>query len=375
MVKLAAIKNGKCLSDSYTNCDTKLTWQCEKGHVWQASPDSIKRTSWCPCCVGKNKTINDMQVLAAKRNGKCLSTEYKGVFVKLIWECELKHVWETAPTSVLCGRWCPICGLKTIGDKLRKYTMEDMQEWSKKFGGKCLSTEYLGMHKKLEWECSNGHVWPASPSSVKKGHWCNTCRTYFTESKCRFIVEKLTGLKFPKDRTVLKRLELDMLNKDLKLAIEYNGLQHYKEIGYFHNKGCNFSKQKSKDRAKKKQCKELGIKLITISCRKVSDDNSLVKYIWKKISKLNIPVCDIKDIDLELFYSDNHKLEELRVIAAKKGGECLSNQYINARTPILFRCMFRHEWKAAPRSIKNGSWCNQCFHNRGCKDFNLFYEI
>src|SRR3989344_968350 len=51
MQEIAESREGKCLSEKYINVDTKLKWQCEKGHVWEAIPSSIKRGSWCPRCA------------------------------------------------------------------------------------------------------------------------------------------------------------------------------------------------------------------------------------------------------------------------------------------------------------------------------------
>jgi hypothetical protein len=50
MCEIAALRGGKCLSQEYTNARTKLRWQCELGHIWQATPDKIKRGAWCPTC-------------------------------------------------------------------------------------------------------------------------------------------------------------------------------------------------------------------------------------------------------------------------------------------------------------------------------------
>src|SRR5574343_336296 len=42
-------------------------------------------------------------------------------------------------------------------------------------GGRCLSGTYLGTKTKLEWMCSEGHVWCARPENIKQGKWCPTC--------------------------------------------------------------------------------------------------------------------------------------------------------------------------------------------------------
>ena len=57
------------------------------------------------------------------------------------------------------------------------------------------------------------------------------------ETECRRVMEKLFGRDFPNRRPVFmmnsitgKPLELDCCNEDMKLAVEYNGEQHYKYI-------------------------------------------------------------------------------------------------------------------------------------------------
>ena len=45
---------GECLSRIYVNSQTKLRWQCARGHVWEAVPNNIKYNgAWCPRCRRK----------------------------------------------------------------------------------------------------------------------------------------------------------------------------------------------------------------------------------------------------------------------------------------------------------------------------------
>jgi hypothetical protein len=110
MQKLAESKGGKCLSTEYVSADFYLTWQCSVGHVWEAVPPTV-RTSWCPTCSFDRKRlgIEKMRELAQQRGGKCLSETYKNVITKLTWQCHLGHVWEARPEHIRRGQWCKTC--------------------------------------------------------------------------------------------------------------------------------------------------------------------------------------------------------------------------------------------------------------------------
>ena len=85
MHELAAEHGGWCLSTTYSNNKTKLTWKCAKGHVWDATPRSVMQGRWCRTCAHESTklTIGEMRTLAAERGGQCLSDTYVGCYVKL----------------------------------------------------------------------------------------------------------------------------------------------------------------------------------------------------------------------------------------------------------------------------------------------------
>lgn len=49
---------------------------------------------------------------------------------------------------------------------------------------------------------------------------------------------------------------------------------------------------------------------------------------------------------------------------AENKGEWISGDYVNSYTKILIKCENNHQWYATPSSIINGHWCCQCAHNR-----------
>lgn len=91
------------------------------------------------------------------------------------------------------------------------------------------------------------------------------------EERCRVIVENLyPGHKFLtvrpdwlKNPTTGRNLELDMYCHELKIALEYQGLQHT-EMTKFHRTRGDLIYQYRKDTYKMQRCKELGITLLQI---------------------------------------------------------------------------------------------------------------
>jgi hypothetical protein len=48
--QLAIKRGGILLSKEYVNSNSKLHWQCAKGHNWRASATDVKHNHWCWQC-------------------------------------------------------------------------------------------------------------------------------------------------------------------------------------------------------------------------------------------------------------------------------------------------------------------------------------
>lgn len=188
------------------------------------------------------KTLKDMQALAEKMGGKCVSEEYVAFNKHLLWQCGIcGHVWKAWPTNIQQGHWCPVCSKKTRGLKNRKYSIEDAQKIAEERGGECLS-ESIGLSTdKLLWRCGVcNHQWRANFHSVRLGCWCPKCG------------------------------------------------------------------------------------------------------------------------DLRSANSKRSGLEEFQKLAHERGGKCLSTEYLNQNTKLLWECANGHRWEALPGSVKTGTWCREC---------------
>lgn len=113
------------------------------------------------------------------------------------------------------------------------------------------------------------------------------------ENHCRSVLEKIFNKPFPtirpdflKSPKTGKNLELDCFNEDMGLALEYNGVQHYKFSPYFHKTKKDFLSQVHRDDWKRNKCREKGIILLEIPYWITMD--KLENYIKKELKKKGI---------------------------------------------------------------------------------------
>ena len=166
---IAKASGGSCLSTLYLGNRKKIEWQCAKGHIWAALPQSIKYGYWCPKCGNdaKKRSVSDMQKIAE---------QHGGVFVDFVphngqrlpsFRCAAGHEFiATNPTR----SWCPMCDRR--GTRL---TLEELQSMAARRGGACLSSEYVDSQTHMEWECDKGHRWSTIPAVIRRGGWCKEC--------------------------------------------------------------------------------------------------------------------------------------------------------------------------------------------------------
>jgi len=357
--EIARKKGGECLSDTYINVKTRLKWRCKKGHIWDAIAESIKAGTWCPCCAGKHPTIEQMQILAENKNGKCLSEKYTSNADKLKWQCKEGHSWEASPNAIKGGHWCPRCAGHAKDSLLEMIKLAESRQ------GMCLSTDYINARSKLKWQCKEGHGWEAMPTNIKRGQWCPICSLGISERICRKYFETIFKKDFPKMKPKWlinpsgQRMELDGYCRELKLAFEYQGEQHYKENKFFHKTG-SFKQQLIYDDRKKELCKRNAVTLIEVPYS--IEYEFLGDYIVEQCKKNKVVVpSSLSTIQYQLFniYSPE-KLKEMQQIAKMKGGRCLSENYVSAHDKLVWQCEKGHVWDAAPSYIKVGTWCPHC---------------
>lgn len=327
-------KPGKILSnpEEFKGVKSKLKIQCGKcNHSWTARLDAIiHNNSWCPNCAVKARiekqrgSVKDYQKIIMEKGGKLIRVQYEDPKENLFnqrarfeIECKNGHRSNINGNNLKQGKWCKECGYCIIGEKNRGL-FQPIQKLIEKRGGQCLSKpeEYKNQHQKLKIQCEKKHIFERNTSNLKRGDWCPVCSQGRFEKICRGFFKVMFQNKFPKERPNWllnsrgNQMELDGYNKDLSLAFEAQGEQHYRLVPYFHKTLKDFEQRIEDDLMKLELCKENGVILIQIPYYIKMD--SIQKYITTEYERLtNKKLPPISKIDYNKFYDTQDDQEKM----------------------------------------------------------------
>src|SRR6266567_4009970 len=173
-----------------------------------------------------------------------------------------------------------------------------------------------------------------------KGALCPICAGGVSERICRALLERMTGVRFPKERPKWlknsrgKQMELDGYATSLGIAFEYHGEQHHKQNAFFHGTPNAFEQQRRNDEQKRRLCGEHKVVLLEVSYAIPHDQ--LQVHLGRLLRRVNKDFLhDEAPIEImELDVWRRKDLEELRGIAISRDGSLLSDYYINNSTKL-----------------------------------------
>ena len=322
--KLAALKEGYCLSDNYINSQTNLIWKCKNGHTWQATYANIKNGTWCKICslekasMRRRTPIEYFKQYAILKGGICLSNNYENQKTILKFKCDIGHVWEVSGGSIKGGQtWCSRCAgtYKADTAELQVERLNEIIQIAKSHGGECLSDRYINQKTKLKFRCKEGHIWLTTSPVIKKGCWCKRCSSSRANDWKRHTIDT------------------------------------YREI--IESKGGKLHTKEFKNSADTK---------LLVECGKghqwLAFPGHIKRGLWCR--KCN--------------GSFKHELSDIIRLAESRGGKCLSREYKNDMSKIIWQCAENHIWEATPNNIKRGKWCPTCNSGIGERVCRLSFE-
>ncbi len=371
MHRLAESRGAKCLSEVYAGNKAPLLWECREGHRWKANANHVKRGGWCPVCAGHSRpSMDDIQRLAQERGGKCLSDNYVNNRTRLRWECIEGHQWKAVWGNIQQGQWCPECSTG-LGERIcREYFSQLLEASFPKARPEWL-VNGAGNQMELDGYCATLGI-----AFEYQGEQHYSTKTHFiqTESalsrrqeddalKAQLCAQRgITLFLIPQIPT---RLPLDQVGAFIKEQLIIKGVHLPQDIdtrdfdisGAYRTSGSREELNHLRTIAA-----EHGGK-----CLSTRYAGSYTKLLWQcsEGHKWKAAPGGTKQGQWCPYCSGNVRktLEEMKAIAAARGGKCLSEQYTNIMTSLLWECSQGHQWRAKPNDVVHGSWCPKCAHS------------
>lgn len=263
----------------------KVQIYCPKhGYFWQSPSNHISNKHGCKKCAQEvnddlkrftHEEIIQKFVESKGRDFDYSRVEYTNLHSKVCIGCK-KHGWFfVSPSQFINGVYgCPQCWLEHIGKSNRKIFKEDFLKIASSVHGDKYGydkVEFDSVNDKVVIFCPKHGYFEQEVFSHLKGYGCFKCRCYSSgENKIRDILVKIDipfieQYKIPNISLFCtnKNIYIDFYIPSLKIAIEFNGKQHYRPIKWFGGDE-KFEHQQWRDDSLRQYCKEYELKLIEI---------------------------------------------------------------------------------------------------------------
>ena len=237
----------------------------------------------------KKLTINEFIEKAKKIHGD--KYDYSKVIyinnrTKVCIICPIHgEFWQT-PSDHLLGKGCKKCGMQTRGEKHRSNTYKFTKNAKRIHGNKYDYSKVKYINNRIE-VCIicpiHGEFWQ-KPNYHLSGNGCPLCNESHLERDIRILFdESRIGYEYRKrDFEWLDGLELDFYIPEYRIAIECQGIQHFKSEHFFEA----LEVVQGRDKKKKNLCEKNNIKLLYYSdlnidfpYEVITDKNNLLKIV------------------------------------------------------------------------------------------------
>jgi hypothetical protein len=365
----------------YINTKQKVECRCSVcAHCWTTAIGCIRSGRGCPKCRRKQATEkNSLSETDVKKRLNRLGVELLSPYqnsqkkIKVHFR-KCGHSVVTTWNQIQRGSGCAECAPN------KKFVLEDYEAAARKFGGKIIKMPAT-VEKMAQWECSEGHRFSRSIRPMLRfGSFCTKCNDGWGESLCRMILEMAFGKSFDRIRPQDLRspkgnpIELDCFNADLAIALEHQGVHHFKRQKNWQSEQ-QFKLCKEHDRLKRMYCKKNGILLIAIKeVGSMTSPDELIESIAQQIEKSgrNVPkkIRKINVMALKVVSRRSQYIIDVSKSAKGLNLELLETPRL-ADQKILVRCKEGHETLKTSRLITNGFGCSICYKNKLKKGVSL----
>lgn len=271
------IHNGK-----YSYERTDLEHKNEKGQViitcpihgdFNQKPTYHLQGNGCKLCgieSIRNSKLSDTEEFIKKANKvhnnfyKYDKTQYIKNDIDVTITCPIHGDFQQTPKKHLIGHGCELCGI----DKIKSSKKMNLNEFISKsneihsFKYDYTQTKYINAKTPIDIICKIHGIFQRTPDEHLQGCGCPYCSSSLIENEVRNILFT-NKIQFEEQKKFewLEKQRLDFYIPSLNIAIECQGIQHFKPIKYFGGEK-RLIENKNRDKRKNILCKENKIKLI-----------------------------------------------------------------------------------------------------------------
>ena len=273
--KANSIFNGKYSYEkvNYVDYKTEVTITCPIHGDFKQRPSNHLKGHGCPHCA-KNGVRPTLEAFRARFSDKMINLsefEYKRATDAGKCLCErCGNVWYTTPMSLMKGSGCPRCAKERRAMKRTSNIDEFIRKIQEKHGINYDFSEskYVNAITKMAVICPSHGKFFMTPNDLLSGHGCPICSSSRLESEVRKILSE-NNIDFEEQKRfewlrLKKPLSLDFYLPKQNIAIECQGIQHYKAIERFGGEE-ELVKIKNRDLIKKELCEKQGITIVYYS--------------------------------------------------------------------------------------------------------------
>lgn len=238
--------------------------------------------------------------------------------------------------------------------------LEFLEREAQKRKGKCLGLERDARGRAVvHLQCQRGHVWKTTPAWLLAGNWCWACVRQATVdeilNRARAIAKERGG-----------RCLSDEYRPGQKLSFECAKGHQWSTLRGNLMRGswcrpCSDVERSHGIEAMRTLAGRRGWKCLSGTYKDANSD-----LLWEcrsghrwKARPANImkngtgcPNCAGQVLTLG----------DMQTLALGHGGLCLSKEYVNSKTKLLWRCGKGHRFEMIPNAVQQGGWCSICAH-------------
>ena len=280
----------------------KASWICSKNNAHRWKTEIANRTirgDRCPYCVRRwvspGQSLADTHPHLVKefhptKNGTTTAYDIlSGTIVLFWWKCSAEdicecHEWQASPndrTRKDTPHGCPYC---CISPKLCPHNNlsvrfpEIAAEWDIEKNGCTPNLIMPGDNRHAHWICGVcDYHWSSQINSRCKyggGNNCPQCSSSKGETKIQTIFERLNiefKLQYILEELPRKKFDFFIKYNNKRILLEYDGMQHFYYVSFFHKNADKFIERRNIDILKTKTALENNYYLIRIDFEELNN--------------------------------------------------------------------------------------------------------